>query len=491
MAVDFACALPEERDLIDMNLEFKKLTLEDIVMMRHYFEHSKLHPSDYSATFKYMWQDHFTIDFAYVENCVVFREFYQGRTYFHYPLELEDGSANKALDALEFYARENNIRIHFTIVPREKIIEFVDRYGMEMRITNHRVWRDYLYDAQDFISYAGKKFAGQRNHVNKFKKLYTDYEFIALTGNDRELIARFLKRFEKRQLEKGTVMAKEELEGVYGLLPHIDALGLLVGALKVDGEVIALSMGERCGDQLIIHVEKALTEFEGAYPTMAQEFARHFVDESIRFINREDDAGDAGLRKSKLQYNPVELVDKYDVFPRRVIDKMTHIPVIATERLMLREIDDRHSREFFRLEYDEDRNRYWGYNWREHFSADACPTPEYFMQGIREDFKNREEVPMGIFCGNSLVGEVVLHNFGYRNDCEVGVRLLPEYEGRGYAGEAVKAVIGFALFDLNIDVVYAKCYKQNERSKKMLLSVGLRQCDEDERYYYFRKTAAM
>ncbi len=65
---------------------------------------------------------------------------------------------------------------------------------------------------------------------------------------------------------------------------------------------------------MIIHVEKALIEYEGAYPTMAQEFAEQFAVDGIIYINREDDSDDPGLRKSKLQYNPIRLVDKYDIF---------------------------------------------------------------------------------------------------------------------------------------------------------------------------------
>ena len=259
--------------------------------------------------------------------------------------------------------------------------------------------------------------------------------------------------------------------------------------MEVDGEIIALSIGERCGEQLIIHVEKALTQYEGAYPTMAQEFAKHYAADGVVYINREDDSGDPGLRKSKLQYNPVRLVDKFDVFPRRAIERVNHIPVFVTERLTIKEITDINSLEFYRLEYDMERNKYWGYNWREHYKGE--PTPEFFMQGIREDFEKREEMPMGIFLGKRLIGEVVLHNFGYRNDCEVGVRLLPEYEGNGYAKEAVLGAMNYAFFDLNIETVLAKCYKQNLRSRSMLLAAGMRPNGEDETYFYFRKTAAM
>ena len=472
-----------------MDINFKRLTIEDIVEMQRYFACCNWRISDYSAAFKLMWQKHFALDFAYVEGCVVFREYYQGRTYFHFPMELAEGDAKKAVDAIEKYCRENNIRIHYTCVPREKIMCMVERYGSEMRMTNSRRWRDYMYNAEDFITYGGKKFSGQRNHVNKFKKLYPDFCFEELSGKDSERIADFLKEFSSRQLAKGTVMAREELEGVYELLGYIDLLKLKCGALTVDGKIIAVSIGERCGEQLIIHVEKALTEYQGAYPMMAQQFAAHFAVDSVKYINREDDSGDPGLRKSKLQYNPVALVDKYDIFPRRVIERLSHLPTFFTQRLTIKEITEINATEFYRLEFDEERNRYWGYNWREHFSG--TPTPEYFMQGIRQDFASKDEIPLGIFLGKTFLGEVVLHNFGYRNDCEVGVRLLPEYEGNGYAVEAVLGAMQYAFFDLNIETVLAKCYKANERSRAMLLAAGMRPNGEDDTFYHFKKTAAM
>ncbi len=472
-----------------MDINFKRLTIEDIIEMQEYFACCNWRISDYSAAFKLMWQKHFALDFAYVEGCVVFREYYQGRTYFHFPMELAEGDAKKAVDAIEKYCRENNIRIHYTCVPREKIMCMVERYGSEMRMTNSRRWRDYMYNAEDFITYGGKKFSGQRNHVNKFKKLYPHFCFEELSGKDSGRIRDFLKEFSSRQLAKGTVMAREELEGVYELLGYIDLLKLKCGALTVGGKIIAVSIGERCGEQLIIHVEKALTEYQGAYPTMAQQFAAHFAVDGVKYINREDDSGDPGLRKSKLQYNPVALVDKYDIFPRRVIERLSHLPTFFTQRLTIKEITEINATEFYRLEFDEERNKYWGYNWCEHFSG--TPTPEYFMQGIRQDFANKDEIPLGIFLGKTFLGEVVLHNFGYRNDCEVGVRLLPEYEGNGYAVEAVLGAMQYAFFDLNIETVLAKCFKANERSRAMLLAAGMRPSGEDDTFYHFKKTAAM
>ncbi len=473
-----------------MDIEFKRLTIDDIVEAKRYFQTCCLHLSDFSMAFKAMWQNYFTEYFAYVENCLIFKEYFQGRTYFHYPLSLCDEAAEeRALDALEEYCRRNDIRLHFTAVPAEKLCKIVKRYGADLTIKNRRRWRDYLYNAQDFVSFAGKKFSGQRNHINKFRKQYPDYEYCVLTTEDGAEIRQFLKSYEERQLAKGTVIAREELASVYKLVDIIDKLCLMAGGIKVGGKLIAFSVGERCGDQLIIHVEKALTQYAGAYTVMANEFAKHNVTDGVRYINREDDAGDAGLRKSKLQYNPVTLVDKFNVLPSRAIDLVSQLPVIKKERFELREITDMDAIDFFRLAYDDERNRYWGYDWREHFTGE--PTPEYFLKGIRDDFRHKAEMPLGIFVDGKLAGEVVLHNFGYNNECEIGVRVLPEYEGKGLAKEAVIAYSDYAFFEMDIECVIAKCFKVNERSRRTLLAAGLKECGEDDTYFYFRKTAAM
>ena len=47
------------------------------------------------------------------------------------------------------------------------------------------------------------------------------------------------------------------------------------------------------------------------------------------------------------------------------------------------------------------------------------------------------------------------------------------------------------FFELNIDKVLAKCYKENERSKKSLLSAGMKLSGEDDTFFYFYKTAVM
>ncbi len=59
-----------------------------------------------------------------------------------------------------------------------------------------------------------------------------------------------------------------------------------------------------------MHIEKALRDFSGAYQTLAMCFAESMKLPGVNFINRQDDTGDEGLRKSKLSYKPCALLDK-------------------------------------------------------------------------------------------------------------------------------------------------------------------------------------
>ncbi len=472
-------------------LKFRHTQKEDILRFAPWFAGQTTHIADYSLGFQFMWHKTLAPDFAFFGDVLILRELYAGKYYFYYPLSLS-GSAQAeeaALAEIEKFCRDNDVRLHFTNVPRAKLPALVLRYGSSVAISNNRRWRDYLYEAEDFRSFAGKRHAGQRNHVNKFKKLYPDWSFRPYRREDLPRVIAFLKEYEGVQLEKEDRIADEELSEVYAILPHLEELGMVAGILEAQGRIVAFSAGERCGDMLVVHIEKALRGFEGAYPAIAQQFALAFAD--VRYLNRMDDAGDAGLRKSKLQYLPSELVDKYNVIPGRAIDGVQRLPTLETERLLLRPVGDEDTEAYSRLASDVKRNAYWGYDYREDMPKNADIS--WFLQSAREDFHHRAEMPLGIYIRETgkLIGEVVLHRFGYRAEAEVGVRLLPEAEGHGYAREAVAAYTEYGFYKLNLERAEAKCFRENDRSARMLLSSGMRETGGDDVYRYFYRTPEM
>jgi hypothetical protein len=93
---------------------------------------------------------------------------------------------------------------------------------------------------------------------------------------------------------------------------HYQELGLEGGFIRLDGRIIAYTMGEQLNnDTYVIHIEKAFGDIQGSYQLINQQFAALIQEKypQIVFVNREEDMGLDGLRKAKLSYHP----DKMEV----------------------------------------------------------------------------------------------------------------------------------------------------------------------------------
>ena len=59
--------------------------------------------------------------------------------------------------------------------------------------------------------------------------------------------------------------------------------------------------------------EKAYADVQGAYTMINREFSRMVAKKypELKYLNREDDMGEPGLRKAKESYQPTLLLEKY------------------------------------------------------------------------------------------------------------------------------------------------------------------------------------
>ncbi len=472
-------------------MEFRPLHASELPALRRYVERNPFRLADNSLGFLLMWRPYAHTALAEAEGCLLLRTAYGGKTRFAYPInpEADEGAEMRALAAMEAWCVAEGIPLILGSVPAERLPLLTRRYGRDMAISNPRTWRDYLYNLSDFVDYPGRRFAGQRNHVSKFRRAYPQAIYRAMTAADVPAVNAFLREYAARQYAKNSFLAKEELHATETLLSMFDDLSQVGGVMEVEGKIAAITVGEVIGDTLIVHVEKALVGYEGIYPAIAQAFATAMRRPGLDYVNREDDAGDCGLRKSKLQYNPIRLVDKYAVTPRRVIEELEAPPELLTERLLIKPVPDTDVHPYGRLARDLGRNRYWGWDWRAAWTGEGDPRDAWFLEIARTDFAKRIELDLGLYLGDTLVGECVFHNFTYDNTVELGVRLLPEHEHNGYAAEAMRAMADYALCYWGLEKVVAKCYRDNLPSKKMLLASGLRPDHEDDTFFHFSRTA--
>ena len=174
---------------------------------------------------------------------------------------------------------------------------------------------DYVYDTRELIELSGRAYHAKKNHLNYFHSHY-EYEYGKMTPDMTEDAMAFIHRFnERKDLQDPHERELLELEAraMRDVFLNLDTVGFLSGAIRIGGKIEAISIGGRLGTKTVtVHVEKANTEYRGLYQAINNEFCKAMAA-NVKRINREEDMGIPGLRKAKLSYNPVKLVEKYTV----------------------------------------------------------------------------------------------------------------------------------------------------------------------------------
>lgn len=183
-------------------------------------------------------------------------------------------------------------------------------YYNDFNFTYDRDYDDYIYMRTDLATLQGKHYQPKRNFINRFKKNY-DYDYSPLTPSDvDECLELEEKWYEESDWKNEESIVAERTALTYALR-HFGEIGLTGGILRVAHHIVAFTFGMPINhDTFGVHVEKADTSIEGAYPMINHEFSSHIPEQYI-YVNREEDLGDEGLRKSKLSYHPFKLLPKF------------------------------------------------------------------------------------------------------------------------------------------------------------------------------------
>ena len=169
---------------------------------------------------------------------------------------------------------------------------------------------DYIYSTEKMASLSGKKYHGKRNHITNFKKNNPDWSFEKISkDNIDECLALHSKWIDNKDPDDEDYSL--EFEAVKKAFEYFDELDMVGGLIRVNGEVIAYTLGEpqmngRC---FVSHFEKAPADMIGAYPIINQEFTKNCLMQ-YEYVNREEDLGIEGLRKAKQSYHPEIWLEK-------------------------------------------------------------------------------------------------------------------------------------------------------------------------------------
>lgn len=290
-------------------IQFRRTELEDRDLMHPFFQKFPNRSCERTFANSLLWSRHYPVTFAIIENTLVFRWEKEEGYAFAYPVgEPED--VKKALEFLEKYNDERQFPLVLYHVTPEQFEQMEAWYPGRFEIEYERDIADYVYEAEQLATLAGKKLHSKRNHINKFKATHENWSYETMTEENLEECFQMALKWRTDNGCNDDLEKNAEMCVTLNALRLFKELELVGGVLKVDGNIVAFTIGEPMSDDtFVVHIEKAFADVQGAYPMINQQFVEHECA-AYKYINREDDAGSEGLRKAKLSYKPAFLVEK-------------------------------------------------------------------------------------------------------------------------------------------------------------------------------------
>ena len=274
-------------------IQFKRAELEDQEIIAHYFEH-------------------------HTSNALVFKSEDENHVSFAYPAGAPEDVKNALEEMMEYSKEKGRPFLMYNVTP-EYFEQLNEWYPERFQIEYDRDSADYVYESEKLATLSGKKLHGKRNHINKFKSLYDGrWSYESMTGENLEDCFQMALKWRKENECEDDDEKRGEMCVALNSLRLFEELHLTGGVLRIDGEVVAFTIGEPiCEDTYVVHIEKAYADVQGAYTMINQQFVEHECM-NYKYVNREDDTGAEGLRKAKLSYRPAFMVEKGDVTEKDV-----------------------------------------------------------------------------------------------------------------------------------------------------------------------------
>ncbi|MBQ9746288.1 MAG: DUF2156 domain-containing protein, partial [Clostridia bacterium] len=146
-------------------LEFKEITLESAKIIRPYLQRSVNRLCDFSVGGIVMWRDAFCTQYAVHDGALYLKLCLQdGRTAFTVPLGKPFRETYKNLTE---YCAATWDKLVFAIVSAEEKDEILNFFPAA-EVSFERDYSDYIYLGESLATFKGKKYSGQRNHINRF-----------------------------------------------------------------------------------------------------------------------------------------------------------------------------------------------------------------------------------------------------------------------------------------------------------------------------------
>lgn len=162
---------------------------------------------------------------------------------------------------------------------------------------------DYLYELEHLVEMSGPLLRKKRNLVRQFDREYPDSRLVDITPENLPAAIGLCGELNARLTHKEFL--DEEEVALAATQRCFAGLGMGGVLLEADGRAIGVSLYSKLNsDTYDIHFEKVDHRIKGAPQALVTRLAARLLAARGRYVNREQDMGEPGLRQAKRSLDP-------------------------------------------------------------------------------------------------------------------------------------------------------------------------------------------
>jgi len=296
-------------------LNFKPVTIDDKELLEPFLKKygSSSCQHSFPGMLGYKYGDEFCFEdgVLYVHRS---RKDYDGFRVYLAPLGDIAGNVSKSVLRILDDAHAHNVKVSFETVTRdfkELVLNQMDSNLFDIEFA--RDCSEYIHTAESLSELIGRELAKIRNRVRAFRSSYSGRFIVESIGaSNLEDVRRFTQLWVDKKIASGddTGVEKEAISA-FTYLDNFERLGFKGIAVRLDGEIVGYAAGLPISNDTADEVlEKGFRNIKGIYQLLCNEFVRLYCND-YTYINREEDLGIPGLRRSKGSYRPCRMLDKF------------------------------------------------------------------------------------------------------------------------------------------------------------------------------------
>lgn len=302
-----------------MEDQLKTIKIEDYEELNGYYNLRRPETADSNLLDLFLWENCYpTWYFTDEEGLMWVAKSEDGQYYSSVPCCKEEDLKSCFLKTQEYFNNVLKKKLTMYLVDKQAI-ETLELPEEDYLIIPDRTYYDYIYDAEKLRTFSGKKYHKKKNHLNAFKREYQGkYRFELLGKENKQEILEFLEIWKQNKSHsEEQEFIESEAKGIEFILEHEEIFDYKIGGVYIEDKLEAFCIGNyyQQEDMVYLPVEKANPEIRGLYQYICSQFLIAAFPNAGK-ENREDDMGLEGLRKSKLSYNPIYMVEKYTIIQK-------------------------------------------------------------------------------------------------------------------------------------------------------------------------------